>query len=139
MIRSAASVASLSAVKQPWSLISFQTSLSISIGVTVLSPVSPPSTMVDWRCTQSTDLRIELGLPETSTTTSHISPLVSLRITSTTSSSSTLIVRVAPNFFASSRRGLSRPMPVTKIFAAPACLDANVQESPCWPGPWIKT
>ena len=35
-------MASLSAVKQPCSLISFQTSLSISIGVTVVSPVKPP-------------------------------------------------------------------------------------------------
>src|ERR1041385_1585049 len=91
MIRSAASVASLSAVKQPCNLISFQTSLSINIGVTVVSPVKPPSTIVDCRCRQSTDFKIALGLPETSTTTSHSSPLVSLRTTSTTSSSSTLM------------------------------------------------
>jgi hypothetical protein len=58
-------------------LISFQTSLSINIGVTVVSPVKPPSTIVDCRCRQSTDFKIALGLPETSTTTSHSSPLVS--------------------------------------------------------------
>src|SRR4030095_13599380 len=71
MIRSAASVASLSAGKQPCSFILFQTNLSINIGVTVVSPVKPPSTIVDWRCRQSTDFKIALGLPETSTTTSH--------------------------------------------------------------------
>ena len=79
------------------------------------------------------------GLPETSTATSHMAPPVSSRITSTTFSSSTLMVRCAPNRSATSSRLLSRPMPVTKMRAAPAWLDAKVQASPCWPGPWINT
>ena len=49
------------------------------------------------------------------------------------------MMRSAPHFFASSMRGMSRPMPDTKILAAPACFEAQVHASPCWPGPWIST
>src|SRR5262249_30880795 len=45
----------------------------------------------------------------------------------------------APSVLASSSRAASRVVPVTTISDAPACRHATTCESPCWPGPWIRT
>ena len=52
---------------------------------------------------------------------------------------STSMVTSAPSAFATSRRRASRAVPVTMTLSAPACFDAITQQSPCWPGPWIRT
>ena len=77
-------------------------------------------------------------LPEvTSNTTSAILPSVMSLTLATASSSSTIMVWVAPISMASSRRLASLVSPVTMICRAPASLAAMTHPWPICPGPWI--